>query len=146
MPMMSAGPGGAGRPARLQSDFDERRAICSVSGDGRAGRLNIADFAGNVLTAEYRDGIATGCGDDRPGGQDAQTPIAARGPHQWAACVPNCRETVTQDGVLWGLVEQEMGVQVDEAGEEGASKVDKRFWFAKMVEPVSRPRSDRLRR
>ena len=103
--MVPAGPGSARRPARLQRDLDERRATGSVLADHSAGRLYIADFAGNVVTTEDRDGIAAGCGEDRPCAQHAQAPIAARGPHKGAARVPHRREAVTQEGLLRGLVE-----------------------------------------
>ena len=134
MPMVSAGPGSARRPARLQSNLDERRATGSVLGDRSASRLNIGDFAGNVVTTEDRDWIATGCGEDRSGAQYAQTSIAARGPRKRAARVPHSREAVTQEGFLRGLVEEQMGVQVDEAGKEGAGKVDELPGAAKAVD------------
>src|SRR5438105_213427 len=108
--LMPAGPRCAWRPTRLQSDLDERRTAGDELADGSAGRLDVGYFISNVVVAEYRDRIATGCGEDRPGAEHAQASIAARGPHERAARVPHRREAVTQNCFLWGLVKQQMGV------------------------------------
>ena len=131
---MAAGPRCARRPAWLQSDLDERRTAGDELANGSAGCLDVGYFTCNVVAAEHRDRIATGCSEDRPGAEHAQTSIAARGPHERAASVPNRREAVTQDCFLWGLVEQQMGVQVDEAGQEGAGKADEAPCAAEAVD------------
>src|SRR6266568_2965237 len=85
--------------------------------------------------AEDRDRIAAGCGEDRPGCEQPQPPIAAGGCHQRPAGVPDRGDAVPQDRFRGDLPKQRMAMQVDEAGKQRAGKADELAWAG---EPVGR--------
>ncbi len=129
---MPAGPRRTRRAARLQRDLDQRGTAGDELADCRAGCLDIGHLQSDA-GAEHRDRIATGCGEDRPGAQHPQPPIATGGCHQRTAGVPNCREAVPQDRFRWDLPKQQVGMQVDKAGKHRAGKADEGAWAGEAV-------------
>jgi hypothetical protein len=125
-------PGCARRAARLQGDLDERGTAGDKPADGAAGAVDVGHLQPGA-GAEYRDRIATGCGEDRPGGQHPQSPIAACGWHERAAGVPDRGEAVPQDRFGWDLPELRVAMQVDEAGKQRAVKGDELAWAGEAV-------------
>src|SRR6266516_1598383 len=124
----------ARRATRIQADLDQRGTAGDEPADGRAGGLDIGHLQSGA-GAEHRDRIATGCGEDRPGAQHPQPPIATRGCHQRAAGVPDRRDAVPQEFLRWDPPKQRMTMQVDEAGKQRAGKADALGWAG---EPVGR--------
>src|SRR6266571_2640689 len=122
------------RTARLQRDLDQRGAAGDEPADSLAGGLDIGRLQSGA-GAEHGYRIAAGCGEDRPGCEYSQPPIAAGGCHQRAAGVPDRRDAVPQDRFRGDLPKQRMAMQVDEAGKQRAGEADQLTWAG---EPAGR--------
>ena len=120
------------RATRLQGDLDQRGAAGDELADGLAGGLDIGHLQSGA-GAEHGYRIAAGCGEDRPGCEYSQPPIAAGGCHQGAAGVPDRRDAVPQDRFRGDLPKQRMAMQVDEAGKQRAGEADQLAWAGELV-------------